>query len=85
MSTLLILGIQGAADAEAGLVEDVGVDLGGGDVGGEGFKAVEEVQPGRSRGGPIEWGCRWLEHGDKIAVQKNSSRKMLRNFSERGG
>ena len=33
MSTLLILGIQGAADAEAGLVEDVGVDLGGGDVG----------------------------------------------------
>ena len=33
MSTLLILGIQGAADAEAGFVEDVGVDLGGGDVG----------------------------------------------------
>ena len=32
MSTLLILGIQGAADAEAGFVEDVGVDLGGGDV-----------------------------------------------------
>ena len=33
MSTLLILGIQGTADAEAGFVEDVGVDLGGGDIG----------------------------------------------------
>ena len=61
------------------------VVVAGGGADGEGFKAVEEVQPGRSRGGTIEWGCRWLEHGDKIAVQKNSSRKMLRNFSERGG
>jgi hypothetical protein len=32
MSTLLISGIEWAADAEAGFVEDVGVDLGGGDV-----------------------------------------------------
>ena len=34
-----------------------GVEVGGGDDG-EGFKALEEVQPGRSRGGTISLGYR---------------------------
>ena len=61
---------------------DVIVPGGGAD--GVGFKALDEVQPSRSRGGIYRLGVCWLEHGGKIAVQTNSLRRMFGDFSEWG-
>jgi hypothetical protein len=55
------------------------VIVAGGGPDGEGFKALEEVQPCRSRGGTIGRVCRWLEHGDKKTVRMNITRKKSRN------
>ena len=58
------------------------VVVAGGGADGVGFKALEEIQPGRSRGGTIGWGVCRLEHGDKMAVLLNTSTGKLRKFEK---
>ena len=56
------------------------VVIAGGGADGEGIKALEEVQPGRSHGRTTGQMCRWLEYADKITVRMNMLREILNFF-----